>query len=106
MGLFRNNIIFRLLMSDMSRCGQLSCKPAAAGSISGYLDEALNHGHVAIWTCPRLNVSNQTKMQRVLYNFSLSVKAVTLTFISGRGLAISSAKQGKSGSMYTLVKNE
>ena len=37
--------------------------------------------------------------------FSLTVKAATLIFISGRGLAISSAKQGKSGSIYNLVKN-
>ena len=37
--------------------------------------------------------------------FLLSVKAVTLLFISGLGLAISSAKQGKSGSIYSLVKN-
>ena len=34
----------------------------------------------------------------------LSVKAVTLIFISGRGLAISSAEQGKSCSIYDLVK--
>ena len=40
----------------------------------------------------------------ILY-FLLSVKAVTLIFISGRGSAISSAKQGKSGSIYNLVKN-
>ena len=33
----------------------------------------------------------------VLPDFSLSVKAATLTFISGRGWAISSAKEGKSG---------
>ena len=39
-------------------------------------------------------------------DFSLTVKAVTLIFISGRGLAISSAKQGKSGSIYNLVKNK
>ena len=31
-----------------------------------------------------------------LYNFLLSVKAVTLIFISGRGSTISSAKEGKS----------
>ena len=37
--------------------------------------------------------------------FALSVKAVTLIFISGRGSAISSAKQGKLGSIYNLVKN-
>ena len=35
----------------------------------------------------------------------LYVKAVTLIFISGRGSAISSAKQRKSGSIYNLVKN-
>ena len=34
----------------------------------------------------------------------LSVKAVTLLFISGRGSATASAKQGKSGSIYNLVK--
>ena len=38
-------------------------------------------------------------------DFSLSVKAATLIFISGRGSAISSAKQGKSGSIYNLVKS-
>ena len=43
---------------------------------------------------------------QVLIDFSLSVKAATLIFISGRGSAISSAKQGKSGSIYNLVKNK
>ena len=41
----------------------------------------------------------------VLIDFSLTVKAATLIFISVRGSAISSAKQGKSGSFYNLVKN-
>ena len=41
----------------------------------------------------------------MLIDFSLTVKAATLIFISGRGLAISSAKEGKSGSIYNLVKN-
>ena len=36
-------------------------------------------------------------------SFLLSVKAVILIFISRRGSAISSAKQGKSGSIYNLV---
>ena len=36
--------------------------------------------------------------------FLLSVKAVTYIFISGRGSANSSAKQGKSGSIYYLVE--
>ena len=38
-------------------------------------------------------------------NFSLTVTAATLIFIYGLGLAISSAKQGKTGSIYNLVKN-
>ena len=40
-----------------------------------------------------------------LIDFSLTVKAATLIFISGRGSAFSSAKQGKSGSNYNLVRN-
>ena len=42
---------------------------------------------------------------KVLIDFSLTVKTATLIFISGRGSAISSAKQGKSGSFYNLVEN-
>ena len=38
----------------------------------------------------------------VLLDFSLTVKAATLIFISGRGWAISSAKEGKSGFIYIL----
>ena len=41
----------------------------------------------------------------VLLDFSLTVKAATLIFISGRGLAISSAKEGKSSFTYNLVKS-
>ena len=45
-------------------------------------------------------------MRRFLFIFfSLTVKAATLIFISGRGSAISSAKEGKSGFNYNLVKN-
>ena len=36
--------------------------------------------------------------------FSLIVKAATLVIISGRASAISSAKEGKSGSIYNLVR--
>ena len=39
-----------------------------------------------------------------LIDFSLTVKAVTLIFISERCSASSSAKQEKSGSIYNLVK--
>ena len=42
---------------------------------------------------------------KVLIDFSLSVKAATLIFISVGGSAIPSAKQGKSGYIYNLVKN-
>ena len=41
----------------------------------------------------------------VLLDFSLYIKAATLIFISGCGLAISSAKEGKSGFIYNLVKS-
>ena len=40
-----------------------------------------------------------------LIDFSVTVKAATLIFISGRGSAISYAKEGKSGSINNFVKN-
>ena len=46
------------------------------------------------------NELNQTNKQT-----KLTVKAATLIFISGRGSAILSAKQVKSGPIYNLVKN-
>ena len=45
------------------------------------------------------------KMREVLLHFSLTVKVATLIFISGCGSAISSAKKGKSGFIYNLVKS-
>ena len=45
----------------------------------------------------------------VLLDFALTVKAAmlpaTLIFICGRGSAISSAKEGKSGFIYNLLKS-
>ena len=41
----------------------------------------------------------------LLLDFSLTVKAATLIFISGRGLAISSAKEGKSGYILKDFRN-
>ena len=41
----------------------------------------------------------------VLLDFSPSVKAATLIFISGRSSAISSAMEGKSGFIYDLEKS-
>ena len=55
---------------------------------------------------PKLIVSNQKKkIISILLDFSLTVKAATLIFISGRGSAISSAKEGKSGTIDNLVKS-
>ena len=41
----------------------------------------------------------------LLLDFSLTVRATTLIFISGCGSAISSAKEGKSGFIYNLIKS-
>ena len=51
-------------------------------------------------------ISEQIHIVQVLLDFSLTVKAATLIVISRRGSAISSAKQGKSGSIYSLVKKK
>ena len=39
----------------------------------------------------------------ILIDFSLTVRAATLKFTSGRGSAVSSAKEGKSGFINSLV---
>ena len=41
----------------------------------------------------------------ILLDFLLTAKVATLIFISGCGSAISSAKEGKSGFIYNLVKS-
>ena len=41
----------------------------------------------------------------VLIDFSLTVNGGNLIFISGLGLVISSAKEGKSPFIYSLVKS-
>ena len=46
------------------------------------------------------NITYSSVMQSI-NRLSLTVNAATLIFIYGRGLAISFAKQGKSGSIYT-----
>ena len=43
--------------------------------------------------------------QHIFIDFSLTLKAATLIFISGHGSAISSAKEGKSGFIYNFVKS-
>ena len=42
---------------------------------------------------------------QISLDFSLTVKAATLIFISGCDSAISPAKEGISGSIYNLVKS-
>ena len=53
-----------------------------------------------IWRCTSSSLSST-----LLLDFSLTVKAATVIFISGRGSAISSAMEGKSGFIYNLVKS-
>ena len=48
----------------------------------------------------------QVNIVKVLLDLSLSVKVATLIFISGFGSAISSAKEGKSGFIYNLVRSK
>ena len=45
------------------------------------------------------------KITYILLHFSLSVKAVTLIFISGRDLAISSTHKGKTGNINGKTEN-
>ena len=50
-----------------------------------------------MWSSSRLSLGTLLTLF-ILIDFSLTVNAATLIFISGCGLAISSAKRGKSGS--------
>ena len=47
-----------------------------------------------------LYLCDHMRFWNVLLDFSLTVKAATLIFISGRGSAISSVKEGKSGAIF------
>ena len=53
----------------------------------------------------KIRVLNAVFIEIKYRHFSLTVKAATSIFISGCGSAISSAKEGKSGFVYNLVKN-
>ena len=53
----------------------------------------------------KLKLTDYSVSQQLFLDFSLTVKAATLIFISGCGSAISSAKEGKSGFIYNLVKS-
>ena len=49
--------------------------------------------------------SKKFHCEQLLIDISLTVKAATLIFISGRGSAISSTKEGTSGFIYNLFKS-
>ena len=82
------------------------------GEIAGFLivsvaeETGLN---LALLKTPGTGFSRQdqffTRWIKIFIDFSFNVKAVILIFISGRGLAFSSAKEGKSGFIYNLVKS-
>ena len=57
-----------------------------------------------IWVVQTVWKGYRKQRAKLLLDFSLTVKAATLIFISGCGSAISSAKEGKSGFVYNLVK--
>ena len=54
---------------------------------------------------PQYQTSCDKQSLQILIDFSLTVKATTLIFISGRGSAIPSAKEGKSGFIYNFIKS-
>ena len=57
------------------------------------------------FTCEVDKIQEEAELFILLIDFSLTVKAATLIFIPGRGSAIPSAKQGKSGSIYNSIKS-
>ena len=59
-----------------------------------------------IGICAHVIVPKSCAPTLLLLDFSLTVKVATLIFISGCGLASSSAKEGKSGFIYNLVKSK
>ena len=77
----------------------LSLKEASQARLSLFMSKC----HIDVYLMSRLNYF--VPVLYVYYNFLLSVKTVTLIFISGRGSVISSAKQGKSGSIHNLMNN-
>ena len=66
-----------------------------------------HNGNVFVFVLVILSINTCTILPDllILLDFSLTVKAATLIFISGCGWAISSATEGKSGFIYNLVKS-
>ena len=101
----------------MFRCkNSLTAEPHHSHHISGatggigsvqYIDKTMQVGpDLSIVEPPHIcRDGDSVQVGSILINFSLTVKAETLIFIFVRDSAISSAKQGKSGSIYNLVKS-
>ena len=66
--------------------------------------ELKRNTYVPAHAVPILIAQVKSRKTLILLDFSLTVKAATLIFIYGCGSAIASAKEGKSGSIYNLVK--
>ena len=58
-----------------------------------------------VWFCRLLKYLKASLTNSEDPDQTAHVKAATLIFISGRGSAISSTKEGKSGVIYNLVKS-
>ena len=71
----------------------------------GLIEKGIWNNEMVVTLLTPYLLSAKYRKTKLLIDFSLTVKAATLIFISGRGSAISSAKGGKSGSIYNLVKN-
>ena len=61
--------------------------------------------HLGLHCFANVYIGLMNGLKHLLLDFSLTVKAATLICISGRGSAISSAKEGNSGFIYNLVKS-
>ena len=82
-------------------CGHVYCMEC----MRDYFSVQIQEGNVKGLECPEDKCESQAHPTQVLYDFSLTVKEATLILISGRGLAISSAKEGKLGFIHNLVKS-
>ena len=75
-------------------------------AVSCFQHRAVNHEKLLSLRDGSRRLQCITALYDILLDFSLTVKAATLIFISGCGSAISSAKEGKSGFIYNLVKSK
>ena len=72
--------------------------------VLAHITDPILHGSYIIYSI-RVRAHIQNQMYSLFIDFLLTVKATTLIFIPGRASAISSAKEGKSGFIYNLVKS-